>query len=76
MSWAVLKEWFKQNWVDIANRKRKMVLFKKCGRKTASGSKRKKYPKCVPAAKSKSDDRRAKAGAVARKQAGMQRCWW
>ena len=46
---AGLKEWFKQDWVDIGAKK-KGGGFKKCGRKSASGSKR-KYPKCVPAAK-------------------------
>ena len=46
---AGLKEWFKQDWVDIGSKK-KGGGFKKCGRKSASGSKR-KYPKCEPAAK-------------------------
>ena len=46
---AGLREWFKQDWVDIGAKK-KGGGFKKCGRKSASGSKR-KYPKCVPAAK-------------------------
>ena len=50
-----LKEWFKQDWVDIGAKK-KGGGFKKCGRKSASGSKR-KYPKCVPAAKAAKDDR-------------------
>ena len=44
-----LKEWFKQDWVDIGSKK-KGGGFNKCGRKSASGSKR-KYPKCGPAAK-------------------------
>ena len=52
---AGLKEWFKQDWVDIGAKK-KGGGFKKCGRKSASGSKR-KYPKCVPAAKSSKHDR-------------------
>ena len=42
-----LKEWFKQDWVDIGAKKKGYPVFKKCGRKSASGSKR-KYPKCVP----------------------------
>ena len=42
---AGLKEWFKQDWVDIGSKK-KGGGFEKCGRKSASGSKR-KYPKCV-----------------------------
>ena len=37
---AGLKEWFKQDWVDIGAKK-KGGGFKKCGRKSASGSKRK-----------------------------------
>ena len=40
---AGLKEWFKQDWVDIGSKK-KGGGFNKCGRKSASGSKR-KYPK-------------------------------
>ena len=35
---AGLKEWFKQDWVDIGAKK-KGGGFKKCGRKSASGSK-------------------------------------
>ena len=50
-----LKEWFKQDWVDIGSKK-KGGGFNKCGRKSASGSKR-KYPKCVPAAKASKHDR-------------------
>ena len=42
---AGLREWLKQDWVDIEPKKR--WGFKKCGRKSASGSK-KNYPKCVP----------------------------
>jgi hypothetical protein len=44
-----LKKWFAEKWVDIGSKK-KGGGFKPCGRKSASGSKR-KYPKCVPAAK-------------------------
>lgn len=42
-----LSKWFSQNWVDIRSKK-KGGGFKKCGRPSAKGSKR-KYPKCVPA---------------------------
>jgi len=42
-----LTKWFKENWVDIS-RPKKGGGFEKCGR-TKSG--KKKYPKCVPAAK-------------------------
>ena len=44
-----LDKWFKQKWVDIGSKKKRW-FHKPCGRKSASGSKR-KYPKCVPAAK-------------------------
>ena len=44
-----LKKWFQEDWVDIGAPK-KGGGYKKCGRKSAKGSKR-KYPKCVPAAK-------------------------
>ena len=46
-----LKKWFQEDWVDIGAPK-KGGGFKKCGRKSAKSSKR-KYPKCVPAAKQK-----------------------
>ena len=62
-----LKEWFKQDWVDIGAKK-KGGGFKKCGRKSASGSKR-KYPKCVPAAKAASMTDSQRRSAVARKRA-------
>ena len=64
---AGLKEWFKQDWVDIGAKK-KGGGFKKCGRKSASGSKR-KYPKCVPAAKAAQMTSSEKRSAVARKRA-------
>ena len=64
---AGLKEWFKQDWVDIGSKK-KGGCFKKCGRKSASGSKR-KYPKCVPAAKAARMTESQRRSAVARKRA-------
>ena len=45
--------------------------FKKCGRKSASGSKR-KYPKCVPAAKAASMTESQRRSAVARKRSKAQ----
>ena len=45
--------------------------FKKCGRKSASGSKR-KYPKCVPAAKAASMTDSQRRSAVARKRSKAQ----
>ena len=67
---AGLKEWFKQDWVDIGSKK-KGGGFNKCGRKSASGSKR-KYPKCVPAAKAASMTDSQKRSAVARKRSKAQ----
>ena len=67
---AGLKEWFKQDWVDIGAKK-KGGGFKKCGRKSASGSKR-KYPKCVPAAKAARMTESQRRSAVARKRAKPQ----
>ena len=67
---AGLKEWFKQDWVDIGSKK-KGGGFKKCGRKSASGSKR-KYPKCVPAAKAARMTDSQKRSAVARKRSKPQ----
>ena len=67
---AGLKEWFKQDWVDIGAKK-KDGGFKKCGRKSASGSKR-KYPKCVPAAKAASMTESQRRSAVARKRSKPQ----
>ena len=64
---AGLKTWFKQDWVDICSKK-KGGGFKKCGRKSASGSKR-KYPKCVPAAKAARMTDSQRRSAVARKRA-------
>jgi len=65
-----LKEWFRQDWVDIGSKK-KGGGFKKCGRKSASGSKR-KYPKCVPAAKAASMTDSQRRSAVVRKRSKAQ----
>jgi hypothetical protein len=67
---AGLKEWFKQDWVDIGSKK-KGGSFNKCGRKSTSGSKR-KYPKCVPAAKAASMTDSQKRSAVVRKRSKAQ----
>ena len=61
-----LRAWVKENWVDIAN-KRKDGSYPKCGR--SGGEKRKKYPKCVPIAKARAMSKGQRAGAVRRKQA-------
>tara|TARA_R100001443_G_scaffold37753_1_gene51302 strand:+ start:373 stop:657 length:285 start_codon:yes stop_codon:yes gene_type:complete len=62
-----LDKWFKQDWVDIGSKK-KGGGFKKCGRKSAKGSKR-KYPKCVPRAKASSMTEGERRSAVSRKRA-------
>ena len=61
-----LRSWVKENWVDIAN-KRKDGSYPKCGR--SGGEKRKNYPKCVPIAKARAMSKGQRAGAVKRKQA-------
>ena len=65
-----LDKWFKQKWVDIGSKK-KGGGFKKCGRKSASGSKR-KYPKCVPTAKAARMTESQRRSAVARKRSKAQ----
>ncbi len=60
-----LTKWFKEKWVDIGSKK-KGGGYRECGRKSASGSKR-KYPKCVPAAKA-ANDRIAKAFCCCKKE--------
>ena len=65
-----LKKWFDEKWVDIGSPK-KGGGYKECGRKSASGSKR-KYPKCVPAAKAARMTDSEKRSAVARKRSKSQ----
>ena len=65
-----LAKWFKQDWVDIGSKK-KGGGHQKCGRKSAKGSKR-KYPKCVPAAKAASMTESQKRSAVSRKRSKEQ----
>ena len=65
-----LDKWFKQKWVDIGSKK-KGGGHKPCGRKSASGSKR-KYPKCVPAAKAARMTDSQRRSAVARKRSKPQ----
>ena len=61
-----LRQWVKDNWVDIANKKSD-GSYPKCGR--SGGEKRKNYPKCVPIAKARAMSKGQRAGAVKRKQA-------
>tara|TARA_R100001443_G_scaffold25025_2_gene37705 strand:- start:1532 stop:1804 length:273 start_codon:yes stop_codon:yes gene_type:complete len=65
-----LRKWFREDWVDIGSKKKK-GKHQKCGRKSAKGSKR-KYPKCVPAAKARTMSASQKRSAVKRKRARAQ----
>ena len=65
-----LDKWFKENWVDIGSPK-KNGKYQPCGRKSGSKSKR-KYPKCVPAAKAARMTKGQKASAVRRKRSKAQ----
>ena len=68
---AGLKEWFKQDWVDIGS-KRKDGSFAKCGRSKQKKDAKRKYPKCVPAAKAARMTDSQRRSAVARKRAKAQ----
>ena len=69
-----LTAWFgkgpKGDWVNIGAHK-KDGKFQPCGRKSASGSKR-KYPKCVPLSKANRMSKSQRASAVKRKRAKAQ----
>lgn len=65
-----LKKWFKQNWVNIGARK-KNGKYPPCGRPKAKKS-RKKYPKCVPAAKAARMSASQRRSAVKRKRSKRQ----
>ena len=66
-----LKEWFKQDWVDIGAKK-KGGGFKKCGRSKQKADAKRKYPKCVPLAKARSMTEGQRRSAVKRKRAVAQ----
>ena len=68
---AGLKEWFKQDWVDIGS-KRKDGSFAKCGRSKQKRDAKRKYPKCVPAAKAARMTDSQRRSAVARKRSKPQ----
>ena len=65
-----LTQWYKDRWVDIGAPK-KNGKFQPCGRSSAKGSKR-KYPKCVPAAKAAKMTKAQRDSAVRRKRAKKQ----
>ena len=66
-----LNKWFSQNWVDIGSKK-KGGGYKKCGRSSASKSKR-KYPKCVPLSKARSMSAAQIKSAVSRKRKAQKK---
>ena len=66
-----LKEWFKQNWVDIGSKK-KGGGFAKCGRSKLKADRKRKYPKCVPAAKAARMTESQRRSAVKRKRSKPQ----
>ena len=67
MAKSGLKKWFSEKWVDIGSPK-KNGKYQECGRSNAKSSKR-KYPKCVPAAKAARMTKAQIRSAVRRKRA-------
>ena len=65
---AGLKTWFNQKWVDIGS-KRKDGSYAPCGRSKLAADRKRKYPKCVPAAKAARMTESQRKSAVARKRA-------
>jgi|TARA_A100001201_G_scaffold2325_2_gene5747 hypothetical protein len=63
-----LAKWFKQDWRDISS-KRKDGSFAKCGRTKQKKDAKRKYPKCVPAAKARAMTKGQIKSAVSRKRA-------
>ena len=66
-----LAKWFKQDWVDIGSKK-KGGGFKKCGRSKQKADAKRKYPKCVPAAKAARMTESQRRSAVKRKRSKAQ----
>ena len=66
-----LTKWFEEDWVDIGSPK-KGGGYKKCGRSKQKADAKRKYPKCVPAAKASSMSKSQVASAVTRKRAKKQ----
>ena len=62
-----LDKWFAQKWVDIGSKK-KDGSFSKCGRSKQKADAKRKYPKCVPAAKAARMKKAQKASAIRRKR--------
>ena len=66
-----LTKWFEEDWVDIGSKK-KGGGYKKCGRSKQKADAKRKYPKCVPAAKASSMSKSQIASAVTRKRSKKQ----
>ena len=66
-----LNKWFEQNWVDIGSKK-PGGGFRKCGRSKLKADRKRKYPKCVPAARAARMSDKQIASAVRRKRAKKQ----
>ena len=66
-----LAKWFKQDWRDIGSRK-KDGSFAKCGSSKLKADRKRKYPKCVPAAKAAAMSKGQIKSAVSRKRAKAQ----
>jgi hypothetical protein len=66
-----LTKWFKEDWVDIGSKK-KGGGFAKCGRSKQKADAKRKYPKCVPAAKAARMSKSQIKSAVSRKRAKKQ----
>ena len=66
-----LKKWFAQKWVDIGSKK-KGGGFAKCGRSKLKADRKRKYPKCVPAAKAARMTDSQRRSAVKRKRSKPQ----
>ena len=66
-----LTKWFKQDWVDIGAPK-KGGGFAKCGRSKLEKDRKRKYPKCVPAATAARMSKAEIKSAVTRKRAKKQ----
>ena len=66
-----LAKWFKQDWVDIGSKK-KGGGFSKCGRSKLKADRKRKYPKCVPAAKAARMTEGQRRSAVKRKRSKAQ----
>ena len=66
-----LAKWFKQDWVDIGSKK-KGGGFAKCGRSKLKADRKRKCPKCVPAAKAAKMTESQRRSAVKRKRSKAQ----